>query len=300
MKTNVGLMVQDQGSSMASLIGVWLNNRYRDVVNSYTWEQLYITQTITTSANVSSYPFDANTDKIIFVNDITNSGTLNITTEEQFLQQNFDDLTTTGTPTTCFIKSDVVSSQPGSAEQITVKSSSTLDAIIMLIRGITSTGGETYENLTTNGTTVVTASNSYTRILGISKAEASVGKITMYENDEATSLAEIYPENLESRYKTLDTHPIPSGTATIHIRTKRRISPLAQNYDYPVIEDVSDVIELGAQADAWRYKKQFNKGSILESQYQITKDERIFREVNQPGLIHQMVATPLNRDEGII
>jgi len=301
MKTNVGLMVQDSSASMASLIGVWINNRYREVVNSHTWEQLYVTQTITTSANVSAYPFDANTDKIVFVNDITNSNTLNITTEEQFLQQNFDALTTTGTPTKCFIKSDVVASQPGSAEKITLKSSSAQDtAEIIFIREITATGGETYENLTLTGTTAVTASNSVTRILGISKSASTVGKITVYENDESTELAQLYPENLESRYKTLNVHPIPTGASTLHSRTKRRISPLAQNYDYPVIEEVSDIIELGAQADAWRYKKQFNKGSVFETQYQIAKDDRVFREVNQPGLIHQMVATPLNRNEGIL
>lgn len=301
MKSNIGSFVQNTSASFATLIGVWINNRYRDVINSYDWPQLYHTQSIAVSASVSAYALDENTDRVIFAHDTTNDNYLAILTEEQFLQGHYDDWDTTGTPTRCFIKSDVVKAQPASAEKLTLKSSSASDASqIIFIRGITSTGGETYESITLNGTTVASATNSYTRILGLSKSTASVGKVTIYENDASTVLSELSPENLESRYKALHLHYIPSGALTLRVKTKRRITPLSQNYDYPVIEDVSDILEAGTQADAWRYKRQFSKANVLETQYQVMKSDRIFHEVSQPGLIHQMTPTPLQRNDGII
>lgn len=301
MKNNVGSFVQDSSSSLASLIGVWVNNRYRDIINSYDWTHLYKTQSLTLSASVSAYAFDENTDRIIHILDATNDAYLDIITEEQFLQENWDSWDTTGTPSRAFLKKDVVKAQPTSAEKIVFKSSSTADITQQLfIRGITSTGGETYETLSFNGTTNVTASNSYTHILGISKSAVTTGKATVYHNDAVTVLSELSPETLESRYKSLNVHPIPTGALSLQVRTKRRVTPLSQNYDYPVIEDVSDILELGCQADAWRYKRQFNKATVLETQYQVAKQDRIHLEVAQPGLIHLTSPSSLNRDDGIL
>lgn len=301
LKTIIGANIQDTSSAFTTLIGYWINNRYRDVINSYDWEQLYHTQAINASATVSAYAFDENTERLIFIADVTNDGCLEIITEQDFLQNYYDDLNGTGTPEVCFLTSQPVRSQPGSAEALIVKSSSTNDTTqSVLLRGLTSTAGEVYESLTLNGTTAVTASNSYTEVLGISKSLATVGKVKVYENDGSTLIAELSPENLVSRYKSLHIYPIPTGAVAYHIRTKRKVTPLSQNYDYPIIEDIDDIIELGAQADAWKYKRQFSKATALETQYQIAKMERIHREVAQPGIIHQMQPTPLNRDDGIL
>jgi hypothetical protein len=301
MKSYVGTAIQDTSAAMATIIGVWINNRYRDIANSYDWDQLYYTQTITVSAATSAYPLDERTDRLMFVQDTTNSSYLNIITEEQFLQEHFDDFSSTGTPTICFLKSDVVEAQPSAATAPTLKSSSASDTTqTVLVRGLTSTGGETYESLTMNGTTAVTASNSYTRILAISKSAATTGKLTVYQNDGATVLAELSPESLTSYYKTLNLHLIPVGAMTLYARVKRRVTPLSQNYDVPVIDGIDDILEVGAQADAWRYKRQFDKGNSLETQYQVLKDDRIHREVAQPGVIYQMQPTVLNRDDGLL
>lgn len=299
LKSNVGLMVQDTSSALSTLIGIWVNNRYRDVINSYDWEQLYHNQSINTSADTSAYAFDENTERLIYAVDITNDCPINIVSEQDFLQNYGDALTDTGSPDTCFLTSDVVASQPASG-QLIVKSSSASDtAISILLRGMSSSS-EVYESLNLSGTTAVTASNTYTEVLGFSKSGATVGKVTLYDNNGTTARAVMSPETLVSRYKILNLYPVPSGAVTVKLRTKRKITPLSQNYDYPVIEDVADILELGAQADAWKYKRQFAKATALETQYQIAKMERIHREVAQPGIVHQFQAESLNRDEGIL
>jgi hypothetical protein len=297
---NVGSFVQDTSSALSTLIGLWVNNRYQDVIRSYDWEQLYHNQSITTTANTSAYGFDENTERLVYAVDITNDMPINIVTEQDFLQNYGDALTDTGSPDTCFLASDVVASQPASG-QLIIKSSSASDTTqTILLRGISSTAGEVYESLTCNGTTAVTASNNYTRVLGFSKSGATAGKITLYDNDGTTARAVMSPETLVSRYKILNLYPVPSGAVTVKLRSRRRITPLSQTYDYPIIEDISDIIEIGAQADAWRYKRQFSKANTLETQYQIMKSDRIFKEVAQPGIVHQFQPEVLDRDEGII
>lgn len=301
LKSNVGSFVQDTSTPFATLIGIWVNNRYRDIINSYDWEQLYHTQTINTSASTSTYAFDENTERLIFATDTTNGCPINIVTEQDFLHNYSDALDDVGQPDTAFLTSSPVRQQPTTANQIIIKSSSAADTTqTILVRGLSSTANEVYENLTLTGTTAVTATNSYTEILGISKSLATAGKVSVYLNDGTTLLAELSPENLQSRYKLLNLYPVPSGTYTIKLRSKRKVLPLSQAYDYPIIEDVADIIELGAQADAWAYKKQFAKKSALETQYQIAKLARIHNEVAQPGVVHQFQPSVLNRDEGIL
>jgi len=301
LKNNVSSFVQDTSSTFGTLVGVWVNNRYRDIINSYDWEQLYHNQTFASTANTSSYSMDENTDRLVFVKDRTNTSYVEIITEQDFLNNYYDDLDTTGQPEVCYLTHSSVTTQPASGEKLIAKSSSASDTTqTILLRGISSTGGEMYESLTCNGTTAVTASNTYTKVIGISKSAATVGKITIYENDGSTIKAELSPETLISRYKSVNFHPIPSETITYQIRSRRRVTPLSQDYDYPIIEDIDEIIEIGAQADAWKYKRQGAKSNVCETQYQLMKSDRIYHEVAQPGIIHQFQPQVLDRDLGIL
>jgi len=160
IKANVGSYVQDTSSAFSTIVGLWVNNRYRDIINSYDWEQLYHNQSLTTTANTSAYAFDENTERLIYAVDITNDCPINIVTEQDFLQNYGDALTDTGSPDTCFLVSDVAASQPETGQKLIIKSSSASDTTqTILLRGLSSTAGEVYESLTCNGTTAVTASN---------------------------------------------------------------------------------------------------------------------------------------------
>jgi hypothetical protein len=161
-------------------------------------------------------------------------------------------------------------------------------------------GSEIYESITLNGTTFASATNSYTRIIGISKSAATTGYVTTYENDGVTVLSTLPSEQLESSYKILNLHPIPTGTANYLIRIKRRILPLSQNYDYPVVKDLADIIEIGAVVEAWRYKKQFAKAQALDVLYEKMISEKIFQRESSSNRVVQFVPTALDRDDGIL
>jgi len=74
MKTNVGNQVMDTSTAMATLIGVWLNDKYKDVSRRCEWAVLIDDDyTIAvTAAGGATYALPADFDHEIFVADKTN------------------------------------------------------------------------------------------------------------------------------------------------------------------------------------------------------------------------------------
>jgi hypothetical protein len=287
LKTNVGNRVQDTGSSFATLIGYWVNDKYRDVVSRYDWEELFFTTTITASANTTTYALAEDVESILQCLDVNN--------DIEMVES--DDLDDIDVSDAYFLTYDVVKSQPSSAEKVVIKSSNSSDLNqTVLLRGIVS-GSEMYESISLNGVTPASAVNSYSRILGISKSAITSGYVTISENDELTVLSILAPEQLESSYRILNT---PDRATTYKIRVKRRVLPLSQNYDYPVVKDVSDIIELGATAEAERYKRQFSKAQAYDVMYEKCIGEKIFQRENRPNKIHQFFPETYDRDSGIL
>jgi len=300
IKSNIGSRVQDTSSTLGTLIGYWVNDKYRDVISRYEWDELYFPHTINASGSVSAYALPSDADRIIICLDSTNGENISEVTNQQFYLENYDTWNSTGTPDKYFLTYDVVKSQPASAETLTVKSSSASDTTqTIFVRGLVS-GEETYENITLNGTSVASATNSYTRILGVSKSASTVGYVTVMENDETTVLSVLPGEQLESSYKIINFHPIPTGAITYKTIIKRRTLPLAQNYDYPVVKDIADIIELGGTAEAWRYKRQFSKAQAFDVMYEKMLSEKIYQREAQPNRINQFTPTALDRDDGIL
>ena len=300
LKTNVGNRVQDTSSSFATLIGYWVNDKYRDVVSRYDWDELYYPHTINASGGTSAYALPDNGDRILVCLDSTNKENISEVSYQQFFLENYDQYNSTGTPDKYFLTYDVVKSQPASATKVTVKSSSASDTTqTVLVRGLVS-GEEIYENITLTGTTVASAGSSYSQILGISKSASTDGYVTVMENNETTVLAVLPAEKLESSYRVLNLHPIPTGSVTYNTVLKRKILPLSQTGDYPVVKDIADIIELGATAEAERYKRQFSKAQAYDVMYEKALSEKIFQRESQPNRVNQFVPTALNRDDGIL
>jgi hypothetical protein len=287
LKTNVGNRVQDTSTALATLIGYWVNDKYRDVVSRYDWEELYFTQSVTASADVLTYALSEDADRILFCEDTTNDVEMSETND-------LDDIDSTDL---YYLTYDVVKSQPASATKVVVKSSSASDTTqTVLLRGIVS-GSEVYESITLTGTTPASAASSYTRIIGISKSASTTGFTSIYENDGVTVLSMLAPEQLESSYRILN---VPSRSCVYKLRIKRRVLPLSQAYDYPLVKDVADIIELGATAEAERYKKQFSKAQAYDVMYEKMIGEKIFQREAQPNRIYQFTPQALDRDEGIL
>ncbi len=301
MKSNIGTLIQDTSSSMATNIGVWINIRYRSVLQRFEWDELFHNFSLTSTATISACALDADVDRLSWILDATNGGYLAEYQEASFYQQYYDTFDDTGTPERYFLKWDVVKTQLASAEKVTIKSSSASDITqTLLVRGITTSGVETYDVLTLTGTIAVTAANTYTRILGLSKSASAVGNISVYHNDETTVLSLFSPQQLESRYLQMHIHPIHTGTVIYHAKALRRILPLYHSNDYPVVRDIADVLELGAVADGLRLKRQFSKAREYDFLFEKQLSEKIFQRDSRPNLIHQFIPTPLNRDDGLL
>lgn len=126
LKTNVGNRVQDTSTALATLIGYWVNDKYRDVVSRYDWEELYFTQSITATAGTQNYALSEDADRILFCEDTTNDVEMSETND-------LDDIDSTDL---YYLTYDVVKSQPASATKVVVKSSSTADTTqTVLLRG---------------------------------------------------------------------------------------------------------------------------------------------------------------------
>jgi hypothetical protein len=297
LKTNIGAECQDSGSAFATIIERFINRRYFQILRAINWRNIQPDYTFDTVGGTQRYVLPDDFGKEMVCTDSTNNKELTRTTLEQ-LYETYQDISDTGTVERYCVIEDCVQAQPTSASRLTIVSSSTADTTqSVLIRGI-SGGIETYETVTLTGTTdaLTSATQTYTRIKGISKSAVTAGKITIDSNSAAVTQAIIPPETLETRYKLILLHYVPTTIATIAIPYIINPMPLSQTYDYPVL-DIGDLIEIGALADCWRYKRQFSKAQAMEIGFNQQLQEYIFSQENQPNQIHQMIPTVFNRDD---
>jgi hypothetical protein len=159
-----------------------------------------------------------------------------------------------------------VRTQPAADGIVTVVSSSTADTTqTVYVRVIDSNGRETGESISLNGTSSVNGTLTVSRVLGISKSAATTGSVTITR--DATTLAIMSPDVVVSRIKLLRFASAPTTAFTCEIIYVQDLLPMKNAYDYPSV-DCCDALEAGATADAWRYKRQFQKASDYEQIYE--------------------------------
>jgi len=294
IKTNVGAEVQDTSSAFDTILGRFVNRRYFQILRAINWQNVQPDYTFDTVAGTQRYVLPDDFGKEVSCTDITNDIGLSKTTLEK-LFEDYKDIAVSGTVERYCIIEDCVKEHPSEASVLTIVSSSSADTTqTIFVRGI-SDGVETYESVTLTGTSDATTTNEYTRIKGISKSAVTAGYVTIDSNSAAKTQAIISPETLDTRYKIIVLHYIPSSTYTIAIPYIINPMPLSQDYDYPVL-DIGDLLEIGTLADAWRYKKQFAKAQTMEILFNQQLQEYIFAKENQPNQVHQFIPEPYDRD----
>jgi hypothetical protein len=297
IKVNVGAEIQDSSSAFGTILGRFANRRYFQILRAINWQNTQPDYTFNTVSGTQRYVLPDDFGKEIVCTDKTNNQELARTTIEK-LFEDYQDISDSGTVLRYAIIEDCVQAQPTSASILTMKSSSGSDTTqTVLVRGI-SGGVETYESVTLLGESDAVTANQYTRIKGISKSAVTTGYVTIDSNTAAVTQAIIPKETLETRYKLIVLHYVPSGVYTIALPYIINPMPLSQDYDYPVL-DIADLIELGTLADAWRYKRQFGKAQTMEILFNQQLQEYIFDKENQPNMIHQFVPEVFNRDDTV-
>lgn len=293
--SNVQNEVLDTSTSIQTVIKNYINRRYFQILRAINWENINPSYTFNTVVGTQSYVLPDDFGKPFIVRDATNKNELAELDYQVLISNNISTISSSGIPTQYSIIEDRIQDQPTSASILTLVSTSASDTIqSVLIRGISSSV-EVYESVSINGTSSVTTTNSYTRIISISKSAVSVGKITATSNAGAVTVVAIPPVVTTPFFKKITFNYIPSSVITIALPYYIRPSVLVDDNDYPII-DVSDGIELGAIADTWRYKRQFAKASVFEGQFAQFLNDYIWDKENKPNQVQQFVPATFNRD----
>lgn len=295
MQNNVANEVQDTSTALKTIIKGYLNNRYFQVLRSINWNCSEPDYSFNTVAGTQDYALPDDFGKPICVHDDTNDAELAEKDWASVCSDYPGDTDGSGNVERYSLLELPVMAQPSSSSVLACASSSASDtSITLLIRGI-SGGVEINETVSLNGTTPVNTTNAYTRIKAISKSGATVGKVTITSNSAAVTVAVMPPKMTTAYFKIMRLHYVPSSVITILCPYIIRPQQMIEDYDYPVI-DIADLLELGAKADVWKYKRQFQKGSVFEAQFISTLADYIWDKENKNNGITQFAVQPYSRE----
>jgi len=110
-----------------------------------------------------------------------------------------------------------------------------------------------------------------------------------------------YPEryaifNSDDGSKYLRLHFVPNGAYNIVFPYMVKPTALSADTDEPVL-GLEDVIEIGAEGDAWRYMRQFSKGKEFEMMFNNHLADYIWDKENQPNQVMQFKPVTFNKSE---
>lgn len=287
LKNNVGNRVQDTDTDFLTIIGSWINNKYAEILNRFTFLAPVRTDyTLSVTAGTQDYQLPDDFGKALFVLDQTNNVSLEETDIQSALNEFQVNYTTSGEVTKYLIKQDNVATQPTSASTVSITSSSASDTTqTVLVRGFVSSR-EAYESVTLTGTTPALTTNSYDRIISISKSATTVGRITGTSNSGAVTVFSLAPTALIHRVKKISLFRNPASNTTLRIPYTYSTLPLSDDLDYPIIE-CSESLELGATAEAWRYKKNFAKAADYDRLYEESMADLAWKQEASPNRVHR-------------
>lgn len=293
MKTKVGNAVQDTSSNFKTLVGQYLNDRYRQVLQRSNHIQTStVDYQIAATGGVEDIVLPVDFKDMVKLLDKTNKRTLSQLDLQEWMVKFKDSIDTAGLCENYTIFEDVVREQPTAASVITVVSTSAADTTqTVQIRGVVG-NAETYESITLTGTTNASGSKQFTKIYSIGKDDTA-GTITVTAT--AQTLAYLSPEQVQSRIKKLRLGRIPTQSMTLEAIYTVAHLPMANDYDYPVL-DCEDVIEAGATADAWRYKRQQAKADYHESLFEKKLDDWMWDRANKPDYVATFKPVPYSRE----
>lgn len=281
MKSNVATWAGDTSTTMKTQVGIWLNTRLRELYGRFD-SIIRFDYSFTTTSGTEDYLLPDDFNKPLSVYDSTNKRMLEQVNYHRYLSLYESDTTSLDAPVKYMVFDDICQTQPSSAGTITIVSTSASDTTqTIYVRGIVSSVEDT-ETITLNGTTTATGTKSFSRILSMTKSASTIGKITVTRSSD--TLAVFRPEALTYRVTKIRLMRIPNGTYTIQIKYTIHPYILNNDGDFPLI-DICDIMEIGALADAWRYKRQNGKAVDQEVLYEKAIQEKFWDLAKQPDNI---------------
>ena len=111
-------------------------------------------------------------------------------------------------------------------------------------------------------------------------SSGDVGRYSIYNKDDGE--------------KYIRFHYAPSKADTVQLPYMVKGTDLSGTTEN--VLDIEDLIEIGATADAWRQKRQFQKASAMDTLFEKEMMEYIFAQENQENMIHQFTPKSDSRD----
>lgn len=296
MYTNVGTNVQDTSSNTQNIIKDYCNNIYADILRRVNYKNINDSYSFSTVAGTRDYALPYDFYKEVSCYDSTNKIQLARMELQELIDKYIDGINVSGNISRYIILDKFVRSQPTSSSTLSCVSSSAADSTQTIrIKGKTSAGVEVDESITLTGTTPAASANSYTEVISITKSGVTAGYVTITSNSAAVTVAVISSAEIAYRVKVIRLHYTPNSVVTISMPYFTKPLPLSSDYDQPVI-DCADIIELGATARTWRYKRQFSKALDYDSLYERSLSEFIWSIENQSNQIRLFNPQTYDRD----
>lgn len=295
---NVGTNIQDTSSGMATIIKVYINDIYRDLLRRANWQSYNPDYQITTVAGTRDYVLPSNFGKEKYVYDSSNLRYIPFIDFDSISEKYPALVNTQGTVDRYTIFYRSVRTQPTSASTLSFSSSSSADTTQSVrIKGTDSNDIELEETITLNGMTPVPTVNTYKEIRSITKSATTTGRISGTSNAAAVVIAVLAPADLDYKVKIMRFNQTPGSVIVFNVPYHIEPYSLSNDNDVPVI-DCADILELGATAKAWRYKRQFQKAADMQLLYEQGIMQLLWDKENQPNETHLINVRPYDRNSG--
>jgi len=294
---NIGNNIQDTSSAMQTILKVYSNNAYFEILRRVNWRALKPGYQITTVVGTQDYILPSDFGKEQYVYDSTNKVDIPFISLEQLVDKFASSLTSQGTVGRYTTFQDIVRAQPSSASIITIASSSASDTTqTVRVKGTDANDVELEESVTLTGVTDALTTNTYKEIRSISKSAATVGRVTGTSNAAAVTNFILAPADLDYKVMKIRFHYVPGSVLTLNVPYIIRPYPLSNDNDAPVF-DCADGIELGATMMAWRYKRKFQKAQEYDRLFEKWLVDAAWDMENQPNQTHQFNPKTYSRDD---
>jgi len=205
IKDNVGNDIQDSSSSMATLIGRYVNRRYMDILRRINWNYINEDYSISVSSGTEDYTLPSDFKEELYAYDSTNKTNLKRINLQDLPYEHSSDMNSSGT----------------------------------------------------------------------------VEAYAIFNSDDGSSYVRFF-------------YP-PNASITVEFPYIARPSELDDDTDEPVLS-LEDILEVGATADALRYKRQYAKAKEMELMYESMLANKIWETENRYNQIIQFKPATFNRD----
>ncbi len=238
---------------------------------NHLWSFLKRKYTLTTVASTEFYQLPRDVDKISLIRQTSSPSKLRYLPDEIFYRY-IPNPTAEGNPLYYRLwEEEGIATRLTSADTISVVSSLTTDTSqTVSIVGKDSNGIIVSENLTLNGTTAVSGSQSFAANypLRVSKSADTAGLITVKAVSANVTILTLGKEERSPRFKIIGLYPIPSSDISVYIEYYTRIRQLVNDTDVPDIDEKwMWVIKLGVLEKVLQYQNKLTEQAGVRAQF---------------------------------